>query len=539
MDFLAVAHNLGIVLVFFFTTLPFKNVSGGPIFVSEMSINNNNKEVRKGTVDQNVPDNYMKMRKRLLESERIDMVGGELVLTAKEKELNARLLTLKKAEFDQAHYNKSTFAPQNNFLISKALYEQSDIFKMIQKMPKGGALHVHDVSITDLSWLVQNATYRTNCYMCTDAAGKLKFLFFQTPPPNTECPWKSVASARAVSGNPTTFDQMLLDNLAFNSTDADKDINGIWARFEDILIRAEGLILYKPVFVDYYNEALREFQADNVQYIEVRALLPNVYNDDGTTLSPREVLQLYKDTTDTFKQHNPNFIGAKIIKTNVRFFNESVILDDIKMSLQLMADFPDYFGGYDLVGQEDPGLPLIDYLDALRYPSTLNPPVNLPYFFHAGETSWQGTRVDDNLLDAVLLNTTRIGHGYALTKHPEVMKIVKDNHIAVEINPISNQVLKLVDNLQNHPGASLIAAGYPVVISSDDPAVWGATGLSYDFYAAFMAMSGETDGLSLLKQLAMNSFLYSAMNATEKVAALSTWTIMWDNFVLNAFKEQM
>lgn len=80
-------------------------------------------------------------------------------------------------------------------------------------------------------------------------------------------------------------------------------------------------------------------------------------------------------------------ISTKFHTNCLRFFNESVILDDIKMSLQLMADFPDYFGGYDLVGQEDPGLPLIDYLDALRYPSTLNPPVNLPYFFHAGETS--------------------------------------------------------------------------------------------------------------------------------------------------------
>ena len=53
---------------------------------------------------------------------------------------------------------------------------------------------------------------------------------------------------------------------------------------------------------------------------------------------------------------------------------------------------------------------------------------------------WQGTKVDDNLIDAVLLNTSRIGHGYALPKHPEVMKIVRQQDIAVEVNPISNQV---------------------------------------------------------------------------------------------------
>lgn len=58
-------------------------------------------------------------------------------------------------------------------------------------------------------------------------------------------------------------------------------------------------------------------------------------------------------------------------------------------------------------------------------------------------SDWQGTRVDDNLIDAVLLNTTRIGHAYALPKHPEVMRLVKQNGIPIEVNPISNQVSNL------------------------------------------------------------------------------------------------
>lgn len=56
------------------------------------------------------------------------------------------------------------------------------------------------------------------------------------------------------------------------------------------------------------------------------------------------------------------------------------------MSIEFRQKYPEYFAGYDLVGQEDPGKPLLDYLDDLLYPSNLNSPVDLPYFFHAGET---------------------------------------------------------------------------------------------------------------------------------------------------------
>ena len=47
--------------------------------------------------------------------------------------------------------------------------------------------------------------------------------------------------------------------------------------------------------------------------------------------------------------------------------------------------------------------------------------------------------MNENLIDAMLLNATRIGHGFAAAKNPIVLEYIKENDIALEVNPISNQ----------------------------------------------------------------------------------------------------
>ncbi|KAK3769223.1 hypothetical protein RRG08_005170 [Elysia crispata] len=485
-------------------------------------------------------EEYMAARQRLLSKEQKRALGAELQLNKNELQLNNILLKEKKEIMENSRLDRLTYTPALSFFKSKEWIEKTTTFKIIRKMPKGAALHLHEPAITSLDWFVKNLTYRENIYMCTDKDGFILLNIFLTPPQNPDCVWKLVKEERMAATSVELFDAKLRQNISFLSTDPltkYSGTNSAWDRFNKYFEQVGSLLFNAPLLRDYFQQALQEFWEDNVQYIELRGAMFGYTEVDGTIHDTAYGVELYKNASEEFISKHADFLGAKVIMSGLRFKSEGVIRNEVLQAISMRRKFPDFFLGYDLVAQEDPLNPLLFYLDALLYPTLRSLDDALPYFFHAGETKWEGTDVDENLLDALLLNTTRIGHGYALAKHPELADFVKSRGIAVEVNPISNQLLGLVSDLRNHAIVPLLADDFPLVISSDDPAAWEALPLTHDFFVAFMDLSGQDVGLGFLKKLAINSLKYSALNTFEKEAALSLWQSKWDTFVTEAVAE--
>lgn len=94
--------------------------------------------------------------------------------------------------------------------------------------------------------------------------------------------------------------------------------------------------------------------------------------------------------------------------------------------------------------------------------------LDIPFLFHCGETLDMGTDTDGNLVDALLLGAKRIGHGFALPKHPHVMQHMKAENVCIEWCSISNEELGLTPRASGHPMYSLLANNVHCTINSDN-----------------------------------------------------------------------
>lgn len=130
--------------------------------------------------------------------------------------------------------------------------------------------------------------------------------------------------------------------------------------------------------------------------------------------------------------------------------------------------------GFDLLGEEAKGRPLKDFIsELLAFKKTcVAEGLDIPFLFHCGETLDTGTDTDENLVDALLLGSRRIGHGFALARHPYIMQQMKARGVCLELCPISNEVLGLTPRVGGHAMYALLANNVHCTVSSDNGAIF-------------------------------------------------------------------
>ncbi|KIK37706.1 hypothetical protein CY34DRAFT_810088 [Suillus luteus UH-Slu-Lm8-n1] len=520
-------------------------------------------------------DEYHCKRTELIADDRalrIDVVNGDR-FSEKSRQADIILRRIREEEAKSIwaveHEEVPHPFPGMEFLTGKDIILKTQLFNIITKMPKGALLHVHLDLTVNGNTLLALALQHTSIHIRASARvtpGSIKFVEIEfCPLPPSFVPqcislclptykpgeWIPLRRAReqfdAGLGGTQGFDRWVASCLTINPSDAYVTHNNnirIWDKFRGAATLTSSLVYFTPVWRAYIRQFLEETIADGVSYVEARInFTPKcMIGPDGEQNVPhKEWLSIFQEVLIEFsgslraQGRDDEFIGAKIIYTVIRNCEPEELEWYLNDCIEMKKLFPGIISGFDLVGDENILRPLKDYLPQLLSFSTLQTSQGLPehhhipFIFHAGETTGDGSMADDNLYDALLLGTKRIGHGFSLVKHPKLMSMCRERGVALEVCPISNEILRLTASMPMHPLPILINHGVPVALSSDDPSLFQNMGLSFDFFQVLAA--SDVTGLLTLGHIARDSIQYSMLTTDEKARAMLKWEERWERFV--------
>lgn len=503
--------------------------------------------------------------------------------------------------------NTTPYPVSQPFYKVREFYEKSELWGIFKQMPKIGLLHMHTSASVSPGWIIDtlvndadnNYAKYGKSYVCLGEDPKTRGkLTFSKP---EHGPYVLISRDLVYASNGGSLGKELIDLLSFSS-DRINRINYIWDEFNTIFSKT-GELLDNPVFYsDYYTEAFKNLVDDNIEYLELRSGFGKFKSRDETEFL-NLLVQAERNALDYAKQKGRQFKLRLILCGNrgkKRRFD--VFKKMIKAAKWANTDYKDLIIGFDTVSEEDRGISSRYYAEFI-----INSQIYkiLNFCFHDGETNWDfnsnmidafllsdrrighgfGLNIFPQLTDGLAFEQNTPLHTPAadpanlneyftalegmvdnisaepisdnekclrlLNKVTEYMSKSKlqvnsdskTRGLALEICPISNQMLRYTPDLRLHPANALLHKGIQCVLANDDPQIFGNSGLTYDFISAFLAWDLD---IWQIKQLIVNTIIYSAIPRRKDrcanyyddvITALNRFNVLWHNFLIDQVKD--
>ena len=495
---------------------------------------------------------YLKERGELVSSMNLpaftDEIKNTIGWTDEEEQLNKKLHQLKKNIVTRQNYFANPWESQW-FVDVKDSIESTKLFAFLQRMPKGAILHSHPGALGNYADLLETAANYSNdnksYYVNYDSLSN----FFSL----TDAPGKGYKSVKSEFKNNRG---KLLSYLTITSQSMQFK-GDIWELFEPVFTRVSVLFDNKEIVYNYFHKTFKYLvEIDNLDYLEIRSGW-KLENESNPETIEYNILRALKDV-----QKNYPYFDINIIQVAMRHSIDEQYLDRIRDEIiyvgRALQENPNSrVRGYDLVGEEDIGYSTFTYLDKIAEAFDSLDGYLPPFYFHDGESDLPPdytrhandtipakTYTNNNVLDAYLLSQMnidgftptigRVGHGIALYKSPLLMNKYNEIGLCVELNPISNQLLRYMEDLRDHPGQTYLAMGIPVTLNPDDPAIFGYEGVTHDFWEACIAWNLD---LRALKLLSYYSLQYSSLPEKSKNEKIKLWKQHWYSFIEGELSE--
>jgi adenosine deaminase len=274
-----------------------------------------------------------------------------------------------------------------------------------------------------------------------------------------------------------------------------------WVDFLDFLRAyddAASVIRTAQDYRDVTYEYLAACAAEGTVYVELIASLDHgakVGLDDAEHLAG-----IAQGIDDAQAAHG---IVGRIISSCVRNFGVADCEDVARRTVALAHP---YVVGFNMAGDEA-GFPAHEYERTFQIVADAGLGCSVHAGEHAGPASVRAA--------LALPGVVRISHGVRAVEEPELVAELAARGIVLEVCPTSNVVLGVYAGYEDHPLPTLLAAGVPVTLGSDDPPYFGTT-IGREYELAHDLLGCDLDDLRDITETALNA----AFMGPDEVAEL-------------------
>ena len=372
-----------------------------------------------------------------------------------------------------------TFPQQFERIKQAATREQ--LYRLLYAMPKGGDLHQH-FNLANLaeSWLL----------LATDPKVTRNNVFYTRARPR-DCPNVASTAPRFTTLQkssvevlpPCQRDEYVALSamtpeeraLFVSGLKLDRDDEGRQEFFDAIGSRIGDMGRDPNLASAALVDNMRRFAAEGLRYMEVFVIGPKFIDIYGQPVAVERGVQILRERLLT-PDAQATGMTVRFLATVVRHHPDAE--SQIERAYELVSKHRDLFVGINIAGREEDGRGhALRFVDVFRRMRTRYG--GIPLSLHAGESEAPGTQVKDTLL----LGANRIGHGTNLLSDQSTLLLMRGNHYLIETSLLSNQLLKYVPDIKQHPFPEFLRIGIPVCLNTDDRGAWDSN-MTDEFFAA-------------------------------------------------------
>ncbi|GAB1194822.1 hypothetical protein APSETT444_004073 [Aspergillus pseudonomiae] len=443
-----------------------------------------------------------------------------------------------------------TSTPQTSRIshLTRDEVQKTDLWRILQKMPKGSLLHAHMETMLDIDFVIAEAfkTPGIHIYAPKPLASQRDyeegFFYFRYSPPvqnleNEPTLWDPsyepsslVSLQKAASsfpdGGEAGFHVWLKKRCTFASAHSyhhgSDDILNAYKTLSSVVI---SLLSYEPIFRSCLRQMFSQIAADGINYVEIRNSFTFPYIQEGSSTPEEDYsawCRAFQEELERFRgtEGGKTFCGARIIWTASRTLSNREISGSMINCILAKQDFPEVICGFDVVGQGGDARSLVDLVPILFWfrKQCAEEGVDIPFLFHTGENGCDDKQAEHDLYDAILLGARRLGPGESLYKHPLLLELIKEKKILVECCPIVKGITGQTDSTQVDLLSVLLSRGVPVSLSSylPDLSERGLNSLTFEFWQALQGPDNlELPGLAMMVENSIRWSCYEDQSTVE------------------------